>query len=55
MNLKLNVCFQGRDDRVQQERRDHDEERLSHDPLQDHRHEEVHAARGARQVREEKL
>ena len=47
------VClffFQGRDDRVQQERRDHDEKRLPDDPLQNHRHEKVHAARGPRQV-----
>ena len=42
--------FQGRDDRVQQERRDHDAKRLPDDPLQNHRHEKVHAARGARQV-----
>ena len=44
------LVFQRRDDRVQQERRDHDAKRLPDDPLQNHRHEEVHAARGARQV-----
>ena len=46
----MSLFAQGRDDRVQQERRDHDAERLPDDPLQNHRHEEVNAARGARQV-----
>ena len=45
------LVFQGRNDRVQQERRDHDAKRLPDDPLQNHRHEKVHAARGPRQVK----
>ena len=46
----MSLFAQGRDDRVQQERRDHDAERLPDDPLQNHGHEKVHAARGTRQV-----
>ena len=50
----MSLFAQGRDDRVQQERRDHDAERLPDDPLQNHGDEKVHAARGARQVGRDK-